>query len=251
MYDYGEPAGTVHLCPECRDLMYDVLSAQRRVLDTPARIDPPDWVAAMNWLDAHCGGRQAVLTLTAAPLSGPLPGLPGGLEQAELERYLAVAELLDAAAERFFGGSGGEVHLALRRALVLLAERRSAVLTAERAVRTALGVVWTVAKANGLLHPTTALTEKTVREFLGSDAAASPVGQKIRTALRSAYSWADGDRPTWRWPSMERPADALTPLGQPGLLTAHTRSRLLEVRERALQAAGTEPWPLPAAEVAA
>lgn len=235
------PGATVHVCPECRDLMYDVLAAHRRVLDQPEPAQPPAWVDAMRWLDAHCGGREAVLRLDTLPLSGPLPAVPDG-EPEVLERFGAIAELLDTAATRFFDGPEGEVRLALRRALALATRRRGSLLTSERAVRAALGVVWAVGKANGLLHPIGVVTERTMREFLGSDASASPVGRKVQTAIRGAYSWADGDRPTWRWPAV---ADGLVPLGQPGLLTAHTRSLLLEVRERALQEAAVNPWPLP------
>ncbi|MFT4262631.1 MAG: hypothetical protein QM572_04565, partial [Nocardioides sp.] len=216
-YDAGDTQQldhTVHLCPECRDLMYDVLAAQRRVLDAPACAEPPAWVGAMEWLDAHCGSRQAVLTLTREPLTGPLPEPPIDLDAAGGARFRAIAELLDAVSERFYDGPGGEVRLALRRALLLGFERRPGVFAGERPARAALGVVWAVAKANGLLHPTTALTERTVREFLGSDAAAAPVGRKVQTALRSVYSWSGSDRPGWRWPAAGGPADSLAPLGQ-------------------------------------
>jgi hypothetical protein len=170
-----------------------------------------------------------------------MPTVPDDLSPEEIERYVEVAAVLDAASDRFFAGRDGEIALALRRALLLVAVRRPGLLTSERPVRCALGVIWVIAKANGLLHPTTSLTERTVREFPGSDASANPVGTKVRTAIRSVYSWTDGDQPTWRWPSV--PADGRTPLGQPGLLTGQTRALLSAVRERAMQAMATEPWP--------
>ena len=228
-------AGTyLHLCPECRDLMAAVVAGPRSF--TVAAPEPPDWERALSWLDAQCGGREAVLVLGDRPLDGAAPTPPDGLAPAQIELFNAVSQLLVTAGERFFTP---EFALACQRALVLVFVQRPGVAWGQRPGSVAHGVVWAVARANGLLYPTGIVSDRSLREFFDSRQSGSATGRKVQVAARSLFSWSEPRNDDWRWPIERAPLD---PLGHPGLLVAAVRTRLIEVRERALQeAAAAEP----------
>lgn len=214
---------TVHLCHDCRELLGSVADALRsRDRTTPAE---PDWQRALRWLDDRCGSREAVLRLDAEPLTAQLE-LPSEVAGQEGDLARSVGVLLDGIADRFFDA---EVGVALRNGLALYIGRGGAMaLRTQPAERVALGVVWVVGKANGLLGATGVATEKAIKEHLGTTGSGSSVGQRIRSAFRSAYDWTPGGNP-WSW------RDDLEAVGEPLILTAGTRARLIEVRDRALR----------------
>lgn len=219
-------SGPVHLCAECRELMAEVVRVVGRIPPPPP---VPDWSRALDWLAAQCGGRAAVPLLDAAPLSGDDLVLPDDLAPDDRRRLESTLTLLDAVARRFFDEEAG---IALRRALLRVHERRRGLVVGARsAPLLALGVVWAVGHANGLLHPSGGVTEKELKAYLNVNGAASTLGRRVRDALCGPYTWDSPDRP-WRWRSGTTGRD-LEPLGHLDLLTSTTRRQLVAVRERA------------------
>lgn len=251
--DTSGHGGELELCPECRALLAAAIGAvpsqgtgahsglagadhrgwSSASVPSPEPEDP-SWQRAMRWLDAHCGGREAVLRLNARPLPEPLGDRVGTLGSAPRERVRAILPLTDAAAERFFDL---EFRRAVEHAVVLVAAHQPGLLTLHRPAAVAHGTIWAVARANALLAPQGLVTDRSLREFLGSTHAGSAIGRKVQVALRSLFVWPDPSLPGWRWPRGRMP---LEPLGHVGLLTAPVRARLVEVRERALHEAALE-----------
>jgi len=225
-YDPDPTDTAVHLCPECRDLMADVVRAAARAPQPPP---VPEWQRALDWLAAQCGGHAAVEALDDAPLTGAGLELPAELGVDERRRLESVDTLLDATARRFFDDEAGA---AFRRALLRLFERQPALVTGARsASQLALGVVWAVGHANGLLYPLGAVREKDLKAYLNATQGGSTLGDRVRSALRGPYAWEIPDRP-WRWRSGSSSRD-LAPLGHLDLLTSTLRRQLLTVRDRA------------------
>lgn len=226
---YGErrpgPGETVHLCPECRDLMSEVVSLARRLPDPRPE---PDWSRALRWLDGICGGRQAVLALDAAPLTEEGLDLPVGVPAGHRQRLESCATLLDATARRFLDE---EAAVALRRALLRLYACEPAVVTGARsAALLTLGVVWAVGRANGWMYPRGTLTEKDLKPYLNATGTAATIGGRVVDGLVGPYRWQTTSRP-WSFGGQSRD---LEPLGHLDLLVSGTRRQLLEVRDRAL-----------------
>jgi hypothetical protein len=229
---YGEarPASeeVIHLCPECRDLMGDLVRYARSL---PEPKPQPDRVRAMRWLDSVCGGRQAVLRLDAVPLTDDGRSVPAGIPDGHRQRLDSCLTLLDATARRFFDGEAG---LALQRGLLRLYERAPGVVTSARsASQLTLGVLWAVGRANGLLHPRGSVTEKELKTYLNASQSGSMIGTKVRDALSGPYDWDLLDRPRSYGGQSARD---LEPLGHADLLVSAVRRQLVEVRERALAA---------------
>jgi hypothetical protein len=238
---YGDrPPSTgevVHLCPECRDLMGDVVRYAR---DLPAPKPVPDWARAMSWLDTVCGGRDAVLRLDTSPLRDDGRSIPDDVPEAHRERLDSCLTLLETTARRFFDEEAG---LALHRGLVRLWERAPGVVTGARTVsQLTLGVLWAVGHANGLLYPRGAVTEKELKPYLNASQSGSTVGRKVRDVLAGPFGWSPVERP---WSYGGDPSRDLTPLGHPDLLVSAVRRQLVEVRERALAAEEREKVALP------
>ena len=218
----------LHLCPECRDLMSSVVR-YARVLPPPK--PEPDWARALRWLDAVCGGRDAVLAFGTEPLAADGLDLPAALASAHRQRLESCVTLLDATARQFFDD---EARTAFVRALLRVHDREPGVVTSARtASQLALGVVWSVGRANGLLHPRGVVTEKELKPYLNATQSGSTLGEKVRAALAGPYEWTAGDRP---WTYGGGRARDLEPLGHVDLLVSTVRRQLLEVRERALAA---------------
>lgn len=136
-----------------------------------------------------------------------------------------------ALSRQFFDAEAG---VALRRALLLAFERRpGVVMSAKTPSLLALGVVWAVGHANGLLRPLGVVTETELRRYLTLTASGSSIGTKVRDALAGPYRWEPVARP---WAYAGRRARDLEPLGHVDLLVSGTRRQLLEVRDRALAA---------------
>lgn len=191
----------------------------------------PDWARALRWLDTVCGSRGAVLALDAAPLAPEEITLPQTLTAGERQRLESTLTLLDAVAGQFFDD---ELMAALRRALLLTFERCPGVVTGARsAALLALGVVWAVGHANGLLHPLGSVTQKELREYLAVTQSGSSVGTEVRSALVGPSPWTAVNRP-WTYGGY-RTRD-YEPLGHVGLLVSSTRRQLVAVRDRALSA---------------
>jgi hypothetical protein len=227
---YGDqrpaPDRLVHLCPECRDLMGSVVRYARSL---PAPVPEPDWARALRWLDAVCGGRDAVLAFGTEPLAPDGLELPAGIPAGRRQRLESCITLLDATARQFFDD---EARTAFVRALLRVDDREPGVVTGARsASQLALGVVWAVGRANGLLHPRGVVTEKELKPYLNATQSASTVGERVRAALVGPYAWRSSDRPWTYGGGRSRDLDAL---GATDLLVAGVRRQLLEVRERAL-----------------
>lgn len=234
-YPYGEAPAldeTVHLCPECRDLMARVV----RVVEAMPRPEPePDWSCALRWLDGICGGRPAVLSLDTAPLTD-LPDLTSCGQQpteAEEERLDDTAAILDTLAADLFTA---EARVALRRGLRRAYERNPGLVMAARSAEVlALGTIWVVGHANGLLWPIGSVREKDLKLALGTTQAGSIFGTKVERALAGPYRWDLAARP-WRYGGSGGSRD-LKALGHADLLVSDLRQQLVEVRDRALSAA--------------
>jgi hypothetical protein len=222
----------LHLCPECRDLMAAVVEGPRSFTVAPP--EPPDWERALRWLDAQCGGREAVLTLGERPLEGAPPAAPPGSSPEQVELVGEVGERLDAVGARFFTP---EFALACRRALTLVLLQRPGLAVGQRPAVLAHGVTWAVGRANGALYPTGVVSDRSLRELFDSGQAGSGMGRKVQVAVRSLFDWSEPRVDDWRWPVDRAPLD---PLGHPSLLVSGVRRRLIEVRERALREAALE-----------
>ena len=221
------PGELVHLCPECRDLMSEVV---RHARELPTPVPEPDWSRALRWLDAVCGGREAVMAFGTAPLSAAGLDLPEGLPADHRQRLESCLTLLDATARRFFDPEAG---IALRRGLLRLHERAPGVVVGTRSASLlTLGVVWAVGHANGLLFPRGVVTEKELKPYLNASQSGSTIGARVRDALVGPFAWTRSERP-WTYGGQGRD---LEPLGHLDLLVSAVRRQLLEVRERALAA---------------
>jgi len=226
-YDYPYD-DLIHLCPECRDLMADVV---RTVSALPKPPPEPDWSCALRWLDSLCGDRGSVLALDAAALVDDGAPVPEAVPAHERERLESTLAFLDAVAQRYFDA---EVGLALRRALLIAFDRRPGVVTGARSgALLALGVIWAVGHANGLLHPVGSVTDKELRGYLGVTQPGSSAGAKVRDAIVGSYRWRSVERP---WTYAGYRSRDLEPLGRVELLVSGTRAQLIEVRDRALAA---------------
>ena len=187
----------------------------------------PTYERALHWLDDVCGGRDAVLSLDTQPLVDDGRDLPEAPTSQAQSRLAAVAELLDAVAERWFDVETGH---ALRRALLTVWEREpEVVLDAATAAHVAGGICWAVGKANALYKPQGGRTMGRVKEALALSVTISSYGRVVERAL-VGYR----DHSTKGWWRPEGPE--LLPLGRPELLLGEVRQRLVRVRERALEA---------------
>lgn len=188
----------------------------------------PTHERALRWLDDVCGGRDAVLALDTDPLADDGRDLPEAPTQQAQSRLAAVAELLDAVAQRWFDV---ETSHALRTTLLTVWEREpEMVLDAATAAHVAGGICWAVGKANGLFRPQGERTMGRVKEALALHTTISTYGKVVQRAL---VGYRDPASEGW-W----RPDDVpdLLALGHPNLLLRSVRRRLVRVRDRALEA---------------
>ena len=187
----------------------------------------PTYERALGWLDDVCGSREAVLALDAEPLVDDGRDLPEAPTRAAQSRLAAVAELLDAVAERWFDVETGH---ALRRALLAVWEREpEVVLDAATAAHVAGGICWAVGKANAVYRPQGERTMGRVKEALALSVTLATYGKVVERAL---VGYRDPATTGWWRPD----GPDLLPLGHPELLLGATRQRLLRVRQRALEA---------------
>jgi hypothetical protein len=200
-----------------------------RELRAPVREPtPPVHELALSWLDSRCGGREAVLALDAAPLVDDGRDLPEAATAQAQSRLAAVAELLEVVGDQWFDT---ETTCALRTALLTVWEREPEVLLeAASAAQVAGGICWAVGKANGLYRPQGERTMGRIKEALALHATISTYGRVVQRAL---VGYRDLAETVW-WRPSELPD--LLPLGHSQLLLGEVRSRLVRVRERALEA---------------
>jgi hypothetical protein len=190
----------------------------------------PTFESALRWLDDVCGGREAVLSLDAEPLADDGRDLPEAPTRQAQSRLAAVAELLDAVAQRWFDV---ETSHAFRSALLAVWEREpEVVLDASTAAHVAGGVCWAVGKANALYKPQGERTMGRVKEALALHVTISTYGKVVERAL---VGYRDPASTGWWRPD----GPELLPLGHPELLLGGVRQRLVRVRERALEARGS------------
>lgn len=201
----------------------------RQVLPPPPP-PAPTYERVLAWLDDVCGGRDAVLDLTTAPLEDE-PDLPEAETPQARSRLTAVAELLDAVAARRFDAEAGT---AFRVCLLRVWEREpDVVLDAVTAAHVAGGIVWLVAKANGVLGPQGRVTVTRLKEELALHATPSTYGKVVQRALVGYRDFAaERSGRVYELPD-------LLPLGDPDLLLASTRRTLCRARDRALEAQRT------------
>lgn len=199
-----------------------------RERERPAPPPPlPTYERVLAWLDDVCGGRGAVLALTP-DAAEHCPDLPEVESPQARSRLSAVAELLDAVAARRFDPEAG---IAFRVCLLRVWDREpDVVLDAVTAAHVAGGVVWLVAKANGVLGPQGRVTVTRLKEELALHASPSTYGKVVHRALVGFREFASE--------RTGRPYELpdLLPLGCPDLLLASTRRTVCRARDRALEA---------------
>jgi hypothetical protein len=200
---------------------------RQRQMQPPPPPPVPTYERVLSWLDDVCGGRDAVLALTPAPLEDQ-PDLPEVESPQARSRLSAVAELLDAVAARRFDPEAG---IAFRVCLLRVWEREpDVVLDAVTAAHVAGGVAWLVAKANGVLGPQGRVTVTRLKEELALHATPSTYGKVVQRALVGYRDFAsERSGRLYELPD-------LLPLGHPDLLLAATRRTLCRARDRALEA---------------
>ncbi len=187
----------------------------------------PTHERALRWLDDVCGGREAVLLLDAEPLVDDGRDLPEAPTRQAQSRLAAVAELLDAVAQRWFEA---ETSRAFRNALLAVWEREpEVVLDAATAAHVAGGICWVVGKANALYKPQGERTMGRVKEALALHVTISTYGKVVQRAL---VGYRDPASMAWWRPE----GPELLPLGHPQLLLGQVRRRLVRIRERAIEA---------------
>jgi hypothetical protein len=188
----------------------------------------PTHERALRWLDDVCGGRDAVLALHGDPLVDDGRDLPEAPTRQAQSRLAAVAELLNAVAQRWFDA---ETSHALRTALLTVWEREpEVVLDAATAAHVAGGISWAVGKANALFRPLGERTMGQVKEALTLHTTISSYGKVVQRAL---VGYRDPSSLGW-WRPDELPD--LLALGHSQLLLGSVRRRLVRVRDRALEA---------------
>jgi hypothetical protein len=213
-------------CDECRrspeDMLYQrVLHVIERLEQELDRPRTKEYDRALQWLESVCGGPDAVRTLDATPLRGPVP-LP------DEDRVVEVAGLLATVAEDFFDAETG---LAFRRGLARVWEIDPGLVTAPvSSAYVAAGVAWAVGEANGIVGADRRVTLSRLKYALETPGSPATYARPIRTALQGLWAWRV--EPAWGTPS----PPALTPLGDLRLLTSRTRAQLVRVREHALAA---------------
>lgn len=113
---------------------------------------PPAHERAADWLAAVCGGRAAVESLDATPLTDDAIDLPVEYELTSWRhRMESTAEILDSVATRDFDA---ETSYAFRHALLALwADDPENAMHPATPAHLAGGICWAVGKANGLFHP--------------------------------------------------------------------------------------------------
>jgi hypothetical protein len=192
----------------------------------PAPPPTPLHEQALRWLDGVCGGRDAVLSLDADPLTDDGRDLPDTGSRQEQELLAETWRLLERTSERYFDG---EVALALRAALLIGRERESRGGPEQVPAHWAGGLLWLVGKANALLYPASAVTQRALQDHLGVGTSLSTLGQQVQRAI---VGWWATD------PLAARPwtAPDVLPTGRPELLTSGTRERLVRLRDEALAA---------------
>ena len=213
-------------CDECRQAsdgaLYERLITLIERLE--AELDRPriaEYDRALAWLASACGGHDAVLALTGAPLGGDVP-LPLDARVAE------VAQLLRGLAAEHFDA---ETEVAFLRCLARVWEIDPGLVTAPvLASYAATGVAWAVGEANGTVGSGRPMTAARLKQVLGVPSAPRVYARPIRRALTGPWEWRVE---TSDWSST---APDLETLGDSGLLTARTRQALIRVRDRALAA---------------
>ena len=188
----------------------------------------PPYARALAWLERLCGSRAAIDALDARPLSGDGLDLPEVSDAQSRSRLSAVAELLDAVADRWFDQ---EIENAFRRALLLTwAAEPEVVLNAATAAHAAGGVAWVVCKANGLLRPQGDMRVGMIKDALALSPSPATYGKVVERALQGYRA-----RPEEGWWRPEGLPDLLA-VGHPDLLVSSVRRRLVRVRDRAKEA---------------
>lgn len=214
------------------DFARSLATERVRVQMMPPLPEPPSHVRLLAWLDEQVGGRAALLALSGEPLDDDDTETPEAERNADRQRLVAVAELLDGCTNVLLRQE--EWGHACRRALSLLwLGDREVVNQAPSAAHVAAGIVWTVGKANGWF-PTSGhsiCTQSTLRDHFGLPVYPSAYGKKVQFALRTSLPVAL----PWGWQGLGSDTTPdLAPLGRPQLLTATTRRTLIRLRERAL-----------------
>ena len=211
-------------CDECRQV--DNSALYKRLITLIERLErelqPPvkEYERALSWLEVVCGGRDALLAMTGAPLRGgvSLPDDPRVAETAGLLRTLAAKHFDE------------ETEVAFLRCLAKVWEiDPGLVLAPVSAAYVAAGVAWCVGEANASVGTDRPMTSSRMKFVLDVPSAPSTYARPLRRALIGMWEWHDPSRLSW-------PRPELPPFGDPALLTSRTRKELIRVRDRALAA---------------
>lgn len=192
-----------------------------RVVNPP---DPPRHEQVLRWLDGLVGGREALLALTDAPVQ-PVP--PAAVHEAA---YAGVREALDRVSGDYLDVDACRV---LDRSLALLWEAAPHAVTGASSVSTvAGGLLWIVAKANGLFDG--GFTQQLVRRELWLKQQLHLPGKALARHLRGLDFHAQ-PRP--------HGCPDLTSFARVELLTSQTRRTLVEWRDLGLALSTAEVLP--------
>lgn len=192
-------------------------SARPQVHEPPPPPPPPHEVV-LDWLDGVVGGRAALLALHDRPLE------PGEAPDDASEVYADMVALLDRVGRNLFDD---EFRLASCAALASLWRLDPEELNGTPA-EMAGGVCWMVGRANGCVGAGTVVTQQVLKRELWLKAGLTPRATRFKERLRDLLP--DPSR---------RPASCpnLLELGSPSFLTSATRRELIQLRDRAVDAA--------------
>ncbi|MFT4084030.1 MAG: hypothetical protein QM638_15750 [Nocardioides sp.] len=222
--DWWEEPGLAALL----DRAVSVIERLEHQLHQPA---PQDYQRALDWLEAVCGGPEAVAALDDSPLREPTDPMPTGASPSERERLTAVAAILGHIAAEFFDPETG---VALRNGLRRLWAAEPLVVCGGRsATQVAAGLSWAVGDANGLVGRGL-VTATRLKQFLALPQTPGVYAQPVVQALQGFWPWHHAPMP-WalhRLSGVSRPSEVTT-LGHPDLLLGRVRARLIRVREHA------------------
>ncbi|MBM6404947.1 hypothetical protein JQN72_11910 [Phycicoccus sp. CSK15P-2] len=204
---------------------------RRRHRQPPPLPEPPGHEKQLDWLARVVGGVETLMSLDTEPL----PAEPVDFSAVSLHLRDRAAALDARLAEVVPRLLGDEALTAARRLLVRALGNEPGVLTrSDRDDIAAGAVVWAVGRGNDLVGPNRPVRSTTVSDALGLRSSPSQRGE--------AFARAAGGGGVAPW-AYHRAEPDVIPLGDPGLLLARFRRRVVATRDLALALRARTPRP--------